>query len=280
MAERFAGPAAAGCMALVAAWLLGLAVPAALAADDSLEGDRAKAAAGDPQALLRLAERYETADGVPFDLGAARTLLELAAERGDAAGAVSAGSANRPAGWLRMPISPKPTAGCGWPRSCARMRRSGCSLGAMSEALAERLDMERSSGPTSRSPRSPRPPAQPTSRRSRAAHARTSDPAALLALLPTTGCGSPEVQRREDGEPWCSWPMRRAGPTVNRDHTRPPHRSRAARRRARCRRAEPGHLHDPRRRRHIRNRATGLRVSLAGIPDDGPAPGCAMATSW
>lgn len=177
--------------------LLGLTLRAGIGAEPDLAHDRAAAAAGDPTALVRLAERYEMGDGVPFDLAAAQSLLELAAERGDAAaqyrlGLLQAGGLAPDAdlakayGWLRLAAEG------------AQDAPVGLLAGAMSEALAERLEsrtieqveqqiaaFEPATGPAEL-PVAGAPPQH--------------DLAALLSMLPSTGCGEPEMQQRAQGE--------------------------------------------------------------------------------
>jgi Domain of unknown function (DUF4384)/Sel1 repeat len=178
--------------------LLALTLRAGLAAGDALEDDRAAAAAGDPGALVRMAERYETGDGVPFDLSAAGSLLALAAERGDAvaqyrlgllqaAGLDSEADLAEAYGWLRLAAQNADGA------------PAGLLAGALSEELAERLDdaaIERAEQriaafrPTTGPARMPTiaDPAAPGG-----------EPAALAALLPPMGCGAPGTSTGSDG---------------------------------------------------------------------------------
>jgi TPR repeat protein len=127
---------------------------------------------------VRLAERYETGDGVPFDLNAASALLELAAERGDAVaqyrlGLLQAGGLAPQAdlaeayGWLRLAAQSTEDA------------PTGLLAVAIGEALAERLDdaaIERAEQRVAsfRPARQPlMPPASVTERRRRHRAART-----------------------------------------------------------------------------------------------------------
>jgi Domain of unknown function (DUF4384) len=187
-----------GFAAAAAACLIGTMLRAGLGAESSLETDRTEAAAGDPEALLRLAERYERADGVPFDLRATSVILELAAERGQAEAQYRLGLLQASG----LDPAADPAEAYGWLQLAARNAPdapTGLLAQAISEELAERLDKEAleraeqqvaafrpATGPADLSTieGGPRP---------------DDDPAALLALLPTTGCGSAEVQRREDG---------------------------------------------------------------------------------
>ena len=182
-------------------WRLGvvlvtcLTLRAGLAAGSDLESDRAEAASGDPEALVRLAERYETADGVPFDLGATSALLELAAERGHAPaqyrlGLLQAGGLDPDAdlaeayGWLRLAAQ-------------SDQSPSGLLAEAIGQALADRLDpaaIERADQrvaafqPTSGPTELPAIGGVPVD-----------DETTLAALLPATDCGDPEVLRAENG---------------------------------------------------------------------------------
>jgi hypothetical protein len=183
----------------VAVGLTCLCLRAGLGAEHDLESDRAEAAAGDPKALVRLAERYETADGVPFDLSAASAFFELAAERGDAAaqyrlGLLQAGGLDPDAdvaeayGWLRLAAQNAGDA------------PSGLLADAISKALADRLDadtIERAEQRIAAFQPATGPAELPMVGDTRPPE---DDPAALLALLPPTGCGSPEIQRSEDGD--------------------------------------------------------------------------------
>lgn len=183
-------------LALSTACFVGLAVRAALGADASLEDDRAKAAAGDPAALVRMAERHETADGVPFDLGAASTFLELAAQRGDPAAQYRLGLMQ--AGGL------DPNADLadayGWLRLAARQAKDapiGLLASAIGEALAERLDpgaLERVEQQIGAFELTTGPAELPV-----IGAALESDRAALLTMLPSTACGDPEMQQSEAG---------------------------------------------------------------------------------
>jgi hypothetical protein len=185
------------CGALLTIGLVGLGARAGLAADSGLEGDRAEAAAGDPAALVRLAERYETGDGVPFDLDAASAIFELAAERGDAVaqyrlGLLQASGLDAEAdlaeayGWLRLAAKSGQDA------------PTGLLAGAIGEALAERLDeaaIERAEqrvaafAPTSGPAELPRI----------AGAVGPADPATLAALLPPMGCGAPKTLAGDTG---------------------------------------------------------------------------------
>jgi Domain of unknown function (DUF4384) len=179
-------------------WLIGANLQAGLGAEPSLEDDRAAAAAGDPEALVRLAERYETADGVPFDLRATSTILHLAAERGHAAaqyrlGLLQAGGLD-PEGDAAEAYA--------WLQLAARNAKdapTGLLAQAISEALANRLDQEAIERAEQRVAAF-RPTTGPADLPTVTGDARPDDdPATLAALLPTTGCGPPEIQRREDG---------------------------------------------------------------------------------
>lgn len=162
-----------------------------------MDEDRAKAAAGDREALVRMAERYETADGVPFDLDAASTFLELAAERGDAAaqyrlGLLQAGGFDPDAELAEA---------YGWLRLAARSAQDtpvGLLAASLSEALAERLD----SGAVERVEQDIaafQPTTGPAELPALGA-APESDGSGLLTMLPATGCGEPEMQRGEADE--------------------------------------------------------------------------------
>lgn len=184
-------------MLLTALLLLGLVGSPALAADYGLDNDRAAAEAGDSEALIRMADRYETGDGVPFDLGAASAFLKLAAERGDASaqyrlGLLQAGGLDPDAdlaeayGWLRLAASG------------AEDAPTGLLAGAMSEALAERLD----SGVVEQAELviAGFQPATGPAELPALGMTLQSDPSTLLAMLPTTGCGTPGLQKAEDGK--------------------------------------------------------------------------------
>jgi hypothetical protein len=182
-------------------WRLGVALLTCLvmrggmAAESDLDSDRAAAAAGDPEALVRLAERYETGDGVPFDLDASEALLELAAERGSAPaqyrlGLLQAGGLDPDAdlaeayGWLQLAAQDDQSS-------------SGLLAMALSEALADRLD-----GAAVESALQRVAAFQPTSGPAelpKIGGAPVADPTTLLAMLPPTGCGRPELRRNEDG---------------------------------------------------------------------------------
>ena len=149
---------------------------------------------------------------------------ELAAERGHAEAQYRLGLLQ--AGGLDPEADPAEA--YGWLQLAAQSAQDapiGLLARAMSEALADRLDKEAieraeqqvaafrpATGPADLSTiqGGPRP---------------DDDPAALLALLPRTGCGSPEIQRREDGGV-VLMAYAPAGPTANRDHTGRPRRSR------------------------------------------------------
>lgn len=178
--------------------LLGLTLRAGLGAEDDLENDRAAAVAGDPAALVRLAERYETGDGVPFDLSVASRLLRLAAERGDAVaqyrlGLLQAAGLDPEAdlaeayGWLRLAAEN------------ADHAPAGLLAGALSEELAERLDdpaIERAEQRVAAF----RPTTGPAQMPITAGSASPGgDPANLAALLPTLGCGAPRTSSGSDG---------------------------------------------------------------------------------
>ena len=182
---------------------ISLMLPAGLAAGSDLESERTLAAEGDPKALVSLAERYETADGVPFDLNATRILLKLAAERGDPVaqyrlGLLQAGGLEADAdlaeayGWLRLSAQG------------GREAPSSLLAEAISQAVAGHLDnaaielaeqriaaFEPTTGPAELPLFGARP---------------LDDQTPLLALLPATDCGSPEVRRGEG--PRCWSPMR------------------------------------------------------------------------
>lgn len=182
-------------------WHLGVALLTCLvlrvgmAAESDLESDRAEAAGGDPEALVRLAERYETGDGVPFDLDASEAVLKLAAERGSAPaqyrlGLLQAGGLDPDAdlaeayGWLQLAAQDDQSP-------------SGLLALALSEALADRLD----SGAIE-SARQRVAAFQPTSGPAllpETGGEPVADPTTLLAMLPPTGCGRPELRRNEDG---------------------------------------------------------------------------------
>ena len=175
-----------------------LSLPSGTATGQDLADDRAAAAAGDPAALVRLAERYETGDGVPFDLSAAGAVFELAAERGDpaaqyrlgllqAAGLAADADLAEAYGWLRLAAA-----------NANENAQIGLLADAMSKALAERLDaaaveridqqiaaFEPTAGPAELPVVGAAPPG---------------DLAALLTTLPSTGCGAPLLQRREQSE--------------------------------------------------------------------------------
>jgi len=177
--------------------LLGLTLRAGLAAEPDLAADRVAAAGGDPAALVRLAERYETGAGVPFDLEVARALLELAAERGDVVaqyrlGVLQAGGLAPEADldeayhWLRLAAANAADAPV------------GLLAGAMSEALEERLDeaaLERAGQRVAAFTPVDGPAELPT-----LAGATSGDGSAdLAALLPPLGCGAPEAVSGSDG---------------------------------------------------------------------------------
>jgi hypothetical protein len=177
--------------------LVGLSLRAGLAADPGLEGDRADAAAGDPAALVRLAERYETADGVPFDLDAASAFLELAAERGDVVaqyrlGLLQASGLDPEAdlaeayGWLRLAAEH------------GKAAPAGLLAGAIGEALAERLDgatIERAE----RRVAAFEPTRGPAELPMTAGAIGPGDPASLAALLLPMGCGAPKTLAGDHG---------------------------------------------------------------------------------
>jgi hypothetical protein len=148
--------------------------------------------------LVRLAERYETADGVPFDLRATGMILELAAERGHAGaqyrlGLLQAGGLD-PEG--------DPAEAFAWLQLAAKNAQDapvGLLAEAISEALANRLDKEAIERAEQRVTAF-RPTTGPADLPMVAADSRSDDdPATLAALLPRTGCGPPEIQRTEDG---------------------------------------------------------------------------------
>jgi hypothetical protein len=182
--------------ALLTIALVGLAVRAGLAADPGLEEDRAQAAAGDPAALVRLAERYETADGVPFDLGAASALLELAAERGDtvaqyrlgllqASGLDSEADLAEAYGWLRLAAEDEAAP-------------AGLLAGAIGEALAQRLD-EPAIERVEQRVAAFEPTRGPAELPVIAGAIGPDGPATLAALLPPMGCGAPETLAGDQG---------------------------------------------------------------------------------
>jgi TPR repeat protein len=182
--------------ALLTIGLAGLCARAVLAADPALEQDRAQAAAGDPAALVRLAERYETADGVPFDLGAASALLELAAERGEPVAQYRLG--------LLQASGLDPEADLaeayGWLRLAAQHGEDapGLLAGAIGDALAGRLDeaaIERAEQRLAAFEPSSGPAELPVI----AGAIGPGDPASLAALLPPMGCGAPETLAGADG---------------------------------------------------------------------------------
>jgi hypothetical protein len=178
--------------------LLGSTLGPGLAAEGDLESDRAAAVAGDPAAMVRLAERYETGDGVPFDLGAASSLLKLAAERGDTVAQYRLG--------LLQAAGLDPEADLaeayGWLRLAAQNADGAPAVllaDALSEELAERLDdpaIERAEQqiaafrPTTGPAQMPilADPAAPGG-----------DPASLAALLPSLGCGASRMSTGSDG---------------------------------------------------------------------------------
>jgi Domain of unknown function (DUF4384) len=176
---------------------IGLTLRIASAAEDDVEQDRAAAAAGDPAALVRLAERYESGDGVPFDLSAASALLELAAERGDAVaqyrlGLLQAGGLAPQAdlaeayGWLRLAQSTEDAP-------------TGLLAAAIGEALAGRLDaaaIERAEQRVAAFRPATGPAEMPIIVGSLVPGA---DPASLATLLPALGCGSPRTLTGNDG---------------------------------------------------------------------------------
>ena len=173
-----------------------LALPAGLAAGSDLETERAEAAKGDAKALVSLAERYETADGVPFDLTVTRVLLKLAAERGDPVaqyrlGLLQAGGLEADAdlaeayGWLRLSAQG------------GRDAPSSLLAEAISQAVAGRLDdaaIERAEQRVAAFEPTAGPAELPL-----IGGLSVDDQTSLLALLPATDCGSPEVRRGEDG---------------------------------------------------------------------------------
>jgi Domain of unknown function (DUF4384)/Sel1 repeat len=178
--------------------VLGLMLRAGPGAADDLAADRAAAAAGDPAALVRLAERYETGAGVPFDLEVATALFELAAERGDAVAQYRLGLLQ--AGGLAPEADPAEA--YQWLRLAAENAADapvGLLAGAMGEVLEERLDdaaLERA-GQRIAAFQPARGPAEiPT-----LAHdsAPGGDPTSLAALLPTLGCGAPATATGSDG---------------------------------------------------------------------------------
>jgi hypothetical protein len=178
--------------------LLGLTLRVGLGAADDLADERAAAAAGDPAALVRLAERYETGAGVPFDLEVATALLELAAERGDAVAQYRLGLLQ--AGGLAPAADPAEA--YQWLRLAAQTAEDapvGLLAGAMSEALEERLDdaaIERA-GQRVAAFQPARGPAEiPTLAN---ATIPGGDPASLAALLPPLGCGAPATATGSDG---------------------------------------------------------------------------------
>jgi TPR repeat protein len=182
--------------ALLTIGLAGLCARAVLAADPALEQDRAQAAAGDPAALVRLAERYETADGVPFDLGAASALLELAAERGEPVAQYRLG--------LLQASGLDPEADLaeayGWLRLAAEHGNDapGLLAGAIGDALAGRLDeaaIERAEQRLAAFEPSSGPAELPVI----AGAIGPGDPASLAALLPPMGCGAPKTLAGADG---------------------------------------------------------------------------------
>src|SRR5690606_23825180 len=184
---------------LLAICLLGLGLHAGAAAGQDLEQERAAAAAGDPAALVRLAERYETGDGVPFDLGTASALLELAAERGDALAQYRLGLLQ--AGGLVADADPAEA--YGWLRLAARSGGDdapGALLaGALGDALAERLDeaaLERAEQRIAHFQPVEGPAELPTID---GASAPGGDPASLAAVLPPLGCGAPTTASGRDG---------------------------------------------------------------------------------
>jgi hypothetical protein len=176
--------------------LLMLALGAGVAAEHELAEDRAKAAAGDPEALVRLAERYEMADGVPFDLAATRRLLELAAERGDPSAQYRLGLLH--AGGL-APDADSAEA-YRWLRLAAQNAEdapAGLLADAIAEALVERLDAEavaRVEQAVATFEPTTGPAELPV-----IGTAPESDLGALLAMLPPSGCGEPEMQQSEEG---------------------------------------------------------------------------------
>jgi TPR repeat protein len=182
---------------LLAIGLVGLSARAGLAADPGLEDDRAQAAAGDSAALVRLAERYETADGVPFDLGAASALLTLAAERGEPVAQYRLG--------LLQASGLDPEADLaeayGWLRLAAEQGKDGPSgllAGAVGEALAQRLDaaaIERAEQRVAAF----EPTRGPAELPMMAGAITPGDPASLAALLPPMGCGAPQTLAGADG---------------------------------------------------------------------------------
>jgi len=258
-----------GLAAAAAAGLVGIILRAGIGAEYSLDADRAEAAAGDPEALLRLAERYETADGVPFDLRATSAILELAAERGHAEAQYRLGLLQ--AGGLDPEADPAEA--YGWLQLAAQSAQDapiGLLARAMSEALADQLDkdaLERADQQVAAF----RPATGPADLSTIQGGPRPDDdPAALLALLPRTGCGSPEVQRREDGGV-VLMAYAPAGPTAT--AITPGVRADLAGRGAALDVAELSPaicaIRDVAATSEIEGPASG--VSLAGIPDDGPA---------
>ena len=243
---------------------------AGLGAEYSLEADRAEAAAGDPEALVRLAERYETADGVPFDLRATSAILELAAERGHAEAQYRLGLLQ--AGGLDPEADPAEA--YGWLQLAAQSAQDapiGLLARAMSEALAGRLDkeaIERAEQQVAAF-RPATGPAEPLDDR-RAAHART-----MIRPRCWRCCRGPAVApprfSAERMAAWCSWPMRR--PARWRTAITPGVRADLARRGAALDVAELSPaicaIRDVAATSEIEGPASG--VSLAGIADDGPA---------
>jgi hypothetical protein len=178
--------------------LLGLTLRIGLGAEPDLAGDRAAAAAGDPAALVRLAERYETGAGVPFDLEVASALFELAAERGNAVAQYRLGLLQ--AGGLAPEADP--TQAYAWFRLAAQGADDapvGLLAGAMSEVLEERLDaaaIERAGQRVAAF----QPASGPAEIPALAGEMTPGgDPASLAALLPTLGCGAPETTTGSDG---------------------------------------------------------------------------------
>jgi Domain of unknown function (DUF4384)/Sel1 repeat len=172
--------------------LLGLTLRAGLGAEPELAADRAAAAAGDPGALARLAERYETGAGVPFDLEVASALFELAAERGDAVAQYRLGLLQ--AGGLAPEADPAEA--YQWFRLAAQSAADapiGLLAGAMSEVLEERLDataIERAGQRVAAFQPASGPAEIPLLA---SGVMPDGDPASLAAVLPPLGCGASET---------------------------------------------------------------------------------------
>jgi hypothetical protein len=184
--------------ATVAVCLIAAILRAGLGAEYRLEDDRADAAAGDPEALVRLAERYETADGVPFDLRATKMILELAAERGHAEAQYRLGLLQ--AGGLDPDADAAEA--YGWLQLAARNAEDapiGLLAQAISDALAKRLNKEAIARAEQRIAAF-RPTTGPADLPMVGDDSQLDDDSAtLVALLPTTGCGPPEIERGKDG---------------------------------------------------------------------------------